>query len=213
MNSNHCQTDLTEQIPAYILASGHKSAYGSDRARDRFEGKALIQQVSDSLKPIAKSITVVADKPNKYDDLGFRTIGDHLPGVGPMAGLHSALADFGFGNSKCIQNEERKQGWIVVVSTDLMGLQSSWIKDLMLARRPGSMAVAFQASHWEPFPALFHSELYEIVWHRMTSGKKSLRKLFDRVGAVSVPLPQNWELGYRIKTSEHLKTFLSRAEY
>lgn len=75
------------------------------------------------------------------------------------------------------------------------------------------LAVAFQASQWEPFPALFHSELYEMVWRRMISGKKSLSKFLDRVGAVSVPLPQNWELGYRIKTPEHLKTFLNRAKF
>lgn len=198
-----------EKISCYILAGGHSSRFGRDKARAQFEDNTLIQHVAHSLNPSSLTITVVADKPNKYADLGLRTIGDSFPGMGPLEGLHTALADFGFSNIDPSQYGDISPGWILVTSCDLLGLQSQWVDRLMLARRPGDLAVAFRGSRWEPFPGLYHSELYDIARRRVFSGKRSLRQFLDRVGAFSIPVPQNWNQAFQINTPQDLEAYVS----
>ena len=56
---------MTELVPAYILSGGRSSRFGSDKARALAAGKPLILHAADTVAPVAASITVVADRPDK----------------------------------------------------------------------------------------------------------------------------------------------------
>src|SRR5437879_3536860 len=104
-----------DRIPVYILAGGKSRRFGSDKARAILDGKPLILHVADALRPIASSLTVVADISGKYDDLALTTITDLQPGLGPLGGLFTALND-------C------RHPWLLLAPCDFAGIQPRWIE-------------------------------------------------------------------------------------
>ncbi len=54
----------------YILAGGKSRRFGSDKARAEAKGVAVIVRVAEALASIAGTVTVVADRAGRYDDLG-----------------------------------------------------------------------------------------------------------------------------------------------
>lgn len=182
-----------EHLPAYILAGGASSRFGSDKARADMDGVTLIVRVAREVRPVASRVVVVADRPAKYDDLGLETIGDLTPGHGPLGGIQAALHHHG------------PHGWLLCLSCDRLGLRTAWIEDLLRARRRGNPAVAFRGRRWEPFPALYHGALTPLVDEALAGGNTSPWRVMTRCAAVALPLPPDWHACTDINTREALR--------
>lgn len=185
-------------VHAYILAGGKSSRFGSDKAMAIHQGRPLIQHVAEQLRPTARSITVVADRAGKYEQLNLRTIADVNPGRGPLAGLQAALHD-------C-----PAAGWLALVSCDLASLRVQWLRELMWRCQEGVRAVAFKGQNWEPLLALYHTSLRDEVDRRVADGTLAMQRLLDDVGAVAVPLPADWPEVSQVNTPEDLKRLGAR---
>lgn len=179
-------------LPAYLLAGGQSRRFGSDKARATVEGVPLIVRLAEQLRPIADSITVIADKAGRYADLGLTTIGDIHPGQGPVAGLHTAL-------------HHADAPWLLLVSCDLLELRPHWLEALWHARTDGAhtQAVAFHEQHWQPFPGLYHQSLLAAVERRLAAGDLRMQRLLD-VTASAVSLPSDWPAVAQVNTPEAL---------
>lgn len=171
-----------ERLPLYILAGGHSSRFGRDKARARVNGEPLLLQVAQALAPCAASCTVVADSEGKYADLGLRTIADPTPGLGPLAGLQAALGDL-----------EPASDWLLLAACDWLNLSAAWAELLLDGRGASSRAVAFRGTVWEPLFSLYHRGLAEEVARRLGEGRLALWRLLEEVEAVPLPLPADWE--------------------
>lgn len=177
-----------ELISAYILAGGESSRFGSDKARALVNGQSLISHVARSIAPAVSEVTVVADRRNKYSDLGLHTVADCIPGMGPLGGLYTALADY------------NGEGWVVLVSCDWVGIQVAWIECLLAARRKKTKAVVFRGRKWEPLLALYHSSIRESVEGNISKGELAAWRLVEQVNHISVPLPRNWQEAMQVNT-------------
>lgn len=186
------------RLPAYILAGGKSTRFGSDKARARVDGLTLLEHAVASVAGAASSITVVAASHGAYDDLGYRTIGDLEPDLGPLGGLHAALLD--------AVAVDRREHWVLVTACDWVGLRPEWVDALLDALRhavhppetraggrgPSPLAVAFRAERWEPLPALFHVALAHAIAERLRTGRRALWQLLDDVPACGVARPREW---------------------
>ena len=168
-----------KSLPVYILAGGKSSRFGSDKARAELHGEPLLQRIVRVLKPAAKRFTAVADVPGKYNDLGVRTIADEQPNLGPMGGLLTALRDV-------------KEGWLLLTSCDMVALDCAWVDQLLSARTPSSLAVAFKGERIEPLFALYHASLLAPVQAAIVAGNLSPAHLIASVPHVLLALPNNW---------------------
>ncbi len=179
-----------EPIPIYLLAGGRSSRFGSDKARALVDGVPLLVAVARSLAGAAP-VTVVGREPGGYADLGLRTIADAEQGRGPLAGLEAALAD-------------RGAGWLLLAACDTLGLRLEWL-ELLHAARGAHRAVAFRGRHWEPLPALYHTELLAPVRARL-AGEERARSLHALLAehAAPVPLPEGWSAVRSINTRADL---------
>jgi molybdopterin-guanine dinucleotide biosynthesis protein A len=187
------------QLPVYILAGGHSKRFGSDKARAIAAGEMLIVRVADALKPVASRLTVIADVPEKYADLGLNTIADRLPELGPLGGLHAAV---------CAEREHYDEGWILLAACDLARVNIAWIDDLLAVAKPGDRAIAFCDKHWEPLLALYHTSIARALQRCIDDECLSMQKILKRIGAVAVPLPDDWPAISQINTPEDLQAFL-----
>lgn len=184
-------------IPVYLLAGGKSRRFGSDKARAALRGKPLMMHVAESLSVAASRVTVVADVAGKYDDLGFRTIGDVVPGAGPMGGLLTALRD-------C------DEPWLLLAPCDFVGIQQGWIEHLLEETRDGFEAVVFRGDRWQPMPGLYHASLADRIERQLQSAQRSMTFLLDHADVRVCPLPRDWPAHAGINTTDELDRHRAR---
>jgi len=189
--------------PAYILAGGMSSRFGSDKALAPVRGVPLLVRVVESLDGVARPITVVADRAGKYDHLGLRTLADRRPGRGPLAGLETALSD-------C-----REPGFVLFASCDRLGIQRSWLESLLSAAHDQVSAVALRSDLWQPLPALIRAdpETLSRVSAAIDRGALGLSRLLDELGATAVDLPADWTTSSDVNDPGCLAGWLARTAH
>lgn len=155
----------------YILAGGRSSRFGSDKAWATLHDKPLIAHARDAIAQHTRSVTVVAETPDKFMSLGLRTIADETPHLGPLGGLAAALAD--------AAGDEM----ILVTSCDLLLPNADSVQILLTDATPHDDALALRGhGRWRPFPGLYRRSLLPIVREQLESDDRSLQSLLDRHG-------------------------------
>ena len=176
--------DELSQLPAYIMAGGKSSRFNSDKARALIGGRPLISIISEKLETLFVSVTAVADKPDKYADLGLTTIGDLTPGLGPLGGLATALDDF--------TKKKSGTGWIFLISCDFVDFETGWIERLWSEKDKKTKAAAFRGDFWEPLFAFYHTSLFAEAHKRAASNDRSMWRFLEKVKCYPASLPQGW---------------------
>ena len=184
-----------EELPIYILAGGRSSRFGSDKARATVDELPMLTHVTRCLEPAATTITVVADEPDKYTDLGIKTIADIEPGQGPLGGLCTAL--------QC----EPQQTWILLVACDLLNLDITWINTLQEAAQEGDGAIAFRSERWEPLFAMYHTRILDQVEDALKAKQRTMWRFLDSIAARVVPLPENFHQLVVVNTPDELERY------
>ncbi len=188
-------------VPAYILAGGQSRRFGSDKARALLQGRPLIRRLADRLQPAVATITVVADKPGKYADLGLSTIADEQPHLGPLGGLVTALQHLAAQG-----NAER----LLLTACDLVEVNPDWIARLQ--SRPDAPAVAFRGERWEPLFALYHLGLIPLIRRQLAAGHYAMWSLLEEADAAAVPMPPDWPAIAQINTPEDHRRLQQQAD-
>ncbi len=181
-------------VPAYILAGGNSSRFGSDKARAMLDGRYLIARVRSMLEPVASTITVVADQAGKYADLGMQTIGDLQPGMGPLAGLQTALHDL-----------PQTESWLLLCTCDALVIQPHWLFCLLEERESSVDAVAFRGDYWQPMPGLYCSSCMSTVDKQIRAVDLSMQNLLHRLATRSLPMPQDWPEYWQVNSRADLE--------
>jgi len=172
-----------KKLPVYILAGGRGSRFGSDKARATLGGQPLLGHVAAMIEPVAAHIAVVADRVGKYDDLGFRTIADRRPGIGPLGGLDAALADLhGSGD------------WLLLCSCDALVIRSAWLTRLI-------GAITDDARHAVP-----------VVRHQIEQDRRSMQELLDRLRTADLQTPKDWPEQWQANTPAALRSFIAESQ-
>ncbi len=168
-------------VPVYVLAGGRSRRYGGDKARALVGDQPLLVMVARQFKEIASTIRVVARSPGSYNDLGFTTIADSIPGKGPMGGLLTALED------------AAPSPWVFLAACDQVGIRTTWARALLDARRNDLRAVVYRSDRFHPLFAVYHLELMEELRRRIGRGNLKMQHLFAEIPARVLPVPEGWE--------------------
>jgi len=76
---------------AILLSGGKSSRMGTNKALLKINETASIERMRDQLKLSFSELILVTNDPPAYSFLGVKTVTDHYPGMGPLAGLHAGL--------------------------------------------------------------------------------------------------------------------------
>lgn len=207
----YSQSLLPSQCPAYILAGGRSSRFGSDKARVQIGDSPLLLALRRPLIEQGHAVEIVADRADRYADFGIKCLVDCQAGRGPVAGVATALK----------HRQQQQPGWLLLLSCDLLVWRAAWFGQLssVLERLPSAPAgagaatesaeetrqdldaVTFQPGSAvgetpaEPFPSLLHSRLWPQAVTLLGSEKRSLKSLFasSRFATIESPeTPQAW---------------------
>ena len=210
---NRAGAESRDRVPltGYILSGGQSRRFGNDKARALIDNQPLLIRIAERMQHSCNHVFTVADKPEKYNDLGLVTLVDELPDCGPLAGLLTAL-------HHAKQNET---DWILLASCDLTELKTSWINLLQQSITPAADVIAFQGEFrkdgktrlLEPFPGLYHTRLTAALETAIAEGTRSFQKLLTtHKGLVtSIEKPADWPSVAQINTTNELRNYLDQS--
>jgi molybdopterin-guanine dinucleotide biosynthesis protein A len=157
----------------------------------------MIKRLSVLLAPVAESITVVAERDRKYEDLGLPTIPDEVPGLGPLGGLITALT----------HRQANASGWLLLCACDWAEIRTSWVEELVKAADDEVDAVAFRDDRWQPLFALYHTRLLPEAARHVRRQSRRMSGLLETVASRALPPPPEWHMNWQINSQ------LDRARY
>jgi molybdopterin-guanine dinucleotide biosynthesis protein A len=77
-------------VTAIILAGGKSARMGEDKGLMLFEGKAMIEHIIKTVKPLVQEIIIIANN-KEYDQFGYPVFEDIIKEKGPLAGILTGL--------------------------------------------------------------------------------------------------------------------------
>ena len=175
-----------------ILAGGHSSRFGSNKALFAPDGETLISKAAGLLRSVAREVLVSASQTNAgdYDFLGLEIVVDQHPDSGPMGGLETLL-------QRCTTP------WLLVLTCDmpfvdkeaLITMVSSLTgePDNALYQRDRPHALAWQRCDGSisPFPLLIERSALPILQSRMRTGSLSMKGLLSDLDTYYIMSPCN----------------------
>ncbi|KAF0819125.1 Molybdenum cofactor guanylyltransferase [Bacillus sp. ZZV12-4809] len=78
-----------------ILAGGHSSRMGENKALLKIGGKPVIERIAEQLSSIMPDVIVVANNLEEYQFLGHPIVSDQWKEKGPLGGIHAGLSKSG----------------------------------------------------------------------------------------------------------------------
>ena len=148
-----------------ILAGGDSRRMGTDKALLEFEGVLLWQRQRQVLHDSGINDVIVVRRPEQPAlDSEIPHVRDQVPGAGPLAGLHAALA-------------AGPVSWLAVLAVDMPAIDPGWFEWLRQACQPGVGAVARHTNGFEPLAAIYPGSALTIVEERLRRREFSLQDL------------------------------------
>lgn len=150
-----------------ILAGGDSRRMGTDKALLEYEGVLLWQRQRQVLQESGIEDVIVVRRPDQPAlDSEIPHVRDQVPGAGPLAGLHAALA-------------AGSVPWLAVLAVDMPAIDPGWFEWLRQACRPGVGAVARHTDGFEPLAAIYPGSALATVEQRLRKREFSLQGLIS----------------------------------
>ena len=187
-------------VSAAILAGGRATRFdGHDKSALVVEGRTIFDRQITELSQITSDLLLVGGDPRAVMRNGVRHVPDHVPGCGPLGGLHAALS-------------EARGTAVVVVACDMPFLSAPLLRHLLtlagdidhidrtdpidtgdIADRP-EVVVPRTKRGYHPLCAVYTRACLEPIARRLADGRLKVVDLFD-------------DLRVRVVTAEALAAF------
>jgi molybdopterin-guanine dinucleotide biosynthesis protein A len=174
----------TPTIRGAILAGGRATRYGGapKGLLEAAPGISIVERlVSELASAGVDDVLIVTNSLRDYRRLGLPLIPDIRPGLGPLAGIEAALAHY---SDTCEA--------VLFLPCDLPAITARELRCLMDAFAASAAPVAVAVAEpflWQPLCAVVHNALRETVSRALDEGRRSVRELWQEVGAIPVYFP------------------------
>lgn len=189
------------EVAAFVLAGGHSSRMGKDKAFLELAGKTLLQRALELAGTVASEVFIVGEV-SKFLAIG-RVIEDVYPGHGPLGGIHAALL-----RTPAPLN--------LVLAVDLPFVQPAFLRYLISVASQNSAVVTVPqaAGGWQPLCAIYRREFLSASERALRKGKNKIDPLFAEVETRAVKEEELTRMGFARDMFRNLNTpeELERAE-
>jgi molybdopterin-guanine dinucleotide biosynthesis protein A len=129
---------------AFILAGGHSSRMGRDKALLPLGGSTLLEHIASQLHAVTKNITIIAP-PNRYSHLPYPILPDQIEACGPLGGVLTALS-------------VTTAPWNLIVACDMPALTADFLENLFQAAESSAADAVIPESSTglDPLCAIYH---------------------------------------------------------
>ncbi|WP_425148134.1 molybdenum cofactor guanylyltransferase [Deinococcus sp.] len=170
------------RLTGAITAGGRSRRFGQDKALYRMGGHTLLERAAFSLGACWPRLLIAPE--GRYALADWEAVGDLRPGLGPLAGLETALS-------------AAPAGWLAYCAVDLPCLTPAYWGRLLARTQPDARTVVGLDAQGrrQPLAALYHSSALATVSALLDAGERRMLALLDELESVSVPWSELQDLG------------------
>ena len=155
-----------EPFHVAVLAGGQSRRMGRNKALIKWDGQPLIARVLAAADSLHAPIFIVGD-PDQYAHLGFPVYPDLYADLGPIGGLHTALAT--------------AANPVLLLACDLPFLTPEFLHLLVGRRGIHQAVVPCSADGTQPLCALYEPSCQAMIESAISARKLSMRGLLQRL--------------------------------
>jgi molybdopterin-guanine dinucleotide biosynthesis protein A len=160
---------------AGIFVGGKSSRMGG-RAKGLLpapDGRPLVLRLAAVVGPLAE-VLLVGEGP-EYAALGFSSVADDPPGIGPLGGLLGLL-------------RHAKSGPVLAIACDMPRVSTAVVEALLGSPAAAPIVAPRRDGRWEPLLARYDAaRVVPVAMEQARRGTLSLQRLLDAAGAVALP--------------------------
>lgn len=164
-----------------VLAGGASRRFGAPKMLARVGGRRIVDRVRHALATVSSDVVLVANDGAFGVATGMETRADEVPGLGPLAGVRTAL----------FWAAERGMDGALVAACDLPFVPGP-LFGALLDRAAGAVDAVVPESAGrrgvEPLCAWYSVRCLEAVETLLAEGERSVHRLAERVRTTSLPL-------------------------
>ncbi|MCM3708515.1 MULTISPECIES: molybdenum cofactor guanylyltransferase [Cytobacillus] len=151
-----------------ILAGGHSSRMGENKALLKIGGKTVIERIADSLASYTSKVIVVANKQAEYRFLGFPIVSDNWLEKGPLAGIQAGLSA-----STTSKN--------LIVACDMPFISVDLGRILLEELNSRQAAVPELEGRLHPLFAAYRKDAKEAAEHALRNNQLRIREFLNKI--------------------------------
>ncbi|MEI6704200.1 MAG: molybdenum cofactor guanylyltransferase [Deltaproteobacteria bacterium] len=158
-----------EGVTGVILAGGTSSRMGRNKALLEINGSSIIARTYRALAGLFHEVVIVTNTPNDYAFIPCRKVPDIYPGIGSVAGLHSALA-------------HSTTGRTFVTACDMPFVDPIIIRHLCdLQLDEYDAVIPFSEGGQEPLHAVYTSKCKDVFEIAIKNGERKILDILARM--------------------------------
>ncbi|MBT2687348.1 molybdenum cofactor guanylyltransferase [Bacillus sp. ISL-47] len=157
-------------ITGIILAGGHSSRMGENKALLKIGGKTVIERIANQLASISSDMIVVANNHEEYQFLGLPMVSDQWNEKGPLAGIHAGLTASGTQKN-------------LIVACDMPFISAELGKILLKELESQQAAVPEIESRLHPLFAAYRKETKEAAEQALRDNRLRIREFLHKINA------------------------------
>ncbi len=138
-------------ITSVILAGGKNSRYqGKNKAFLELEGESFYRRTKRELEKVFEEVILITNTPEIFHDTDCVKFGDIIPNIGPLGGIHAALAH--------AQHQEA----VFVAAVDMPFINETIIRKIMASYFTQQPDILIPRIHKliEPLLAIYKTDIY-----------------------------------------------------
>jgi FdhD protein len=155
-------------VTGAILSGGPSTRMGCDKALLPYRGGRFLEAIHRKLAELFDEVIVVGVAPEQYDFMPCRLVPDLFPGMGALAGIHSALFH---------ASTDR----VFVVGCDMPHIKGDLIRYLCGFPDEADAVVPEGENGPEPLHAMYRKSALPAVEEALREGRKGLCSFHDKV--------------------------------
>ncbi|HKO03620.1 MAG TPA: molybdenum cofactor guanylyltransferase [Candidatus Acidoferrales bacterium] len=148
----------------FVLAGGHSSRMGKEKALLEINGTPLVVRAARLLEPLCSGVTIVGPQ-ELYQHFGFAALADERPNLGPLGGILTALG-------------HTEAPWILITACDLPYLTADWLRYLIgrAASSQARVVLPESDSGPEPLCAVYHRDAAAAIRSEIARGERKVTR-------------------------------------
>lgn len=182
-----------ESVTAFVLAGGHSSRMGADKALLTFRDRTLLSRALQTAAGASAKVVIVGQR-ERYAIYG-EVVEDVFTGCGPLGGIHAALRATGTELN-------------LVLSVDMPLMTAQFLRWLLEQARNASELIVVPDSlgGQQPLCAVYRRPVYALAEQALEDGDYKIGHLFQRVPTRFISEVELREAGFSPQVFRNVNT-------
>ena len=153
-----------------ILAGGKSTRMKFNKAFASIAGQPVVQIILDKFEHFFDETIIISNEPQLYENLGFKIYPDVFPGLGPVAGIHSALY-------------HARNDRIFVMGCDMPFMDMALVGFLLDSLEDYECVVPELDTRLQPLSAVYSKKCLPVLTECLENDKLKLIRVFEELYA------------------------------